>query len=67
MEIGNKTLILAIIIIGILVWFVVTTKKDISRYRNIVDKYLINDEDNKPKQVTKKPAIKKVTFKDTEE
>lgn len=54
MEINNKIIIIAIIAIFILLWYVNNAKKDISRYQNIIDTYM--SENNK------KSALKKVRF-----
>lgn len=53
MNINNTIVIIMIILIIIMLWYVNNTKKDISRYRNIIDHYL-----EKNKNINKKVRFK---------
>lgn len=56
MQINNKIVIIVVITIVILVIYVISTRNDISRYRNIIDTYMSNNSSSK------KSSMKKIRF-----
>ena len=57
MQVSNKTLVVGIIAVIALMWYVRNAKKDISRYKNMIDTYM---SENSPPE--KKSSMKKVRF-----
>lgn len=60
MQISNKALVILIIVVIIMIWYIKNTKNDVSRYKNIIDTYM--SENN----TLKKSSIKKVRFNEPE-
>lgn len=56
MQVNNKTLIVIIVAVIVLLWYVKSARSEVSRYKNIIDTYMSEDSNNK------KSSMKKVRF-----
>lgn len=63
MEISNNKIIVALVVLAVIIFYIHNSKKDITRYKAIIDNYMSENLNEKENTSVKKTQSKKVRFK----